>query len=162
MSEQCRQAQQIGILHSEDIDWYFRVYLMQGDSTEIIERSALFVDLTAKVRIVVAEYLSNEFTYMQTGFILAHYGRRGVTHSIWHWANWVGTWEYFCQAWYCYGRSVREMAPLDRTEPILCHHEIDIVMREGLAFRYIASHCSSHEDLVHQYRACEPMKDNIE
>lgn len=158
MSEQCRPAEQIGVLRLGDIDWDFRVYLMLGDPTEVVERSALFINLTRKVRIVVAEYLSDEFKYMRTGFILAHYGRRGVTHSIWHWADWEGTWEYFCQAWYCYGRAVDGMVPLDRTEPILCHHEIDIVMQEGIAFREIASRTSSHEELGRQYRARKPMK----
>ena len=159
MSDKCRPSQQIGVLYLEDIDWHFRVYLMLGGSTEVIEQSALFINLTKKVLIVAAEYLSDEFKYMRTGFILAHYGRRGVTHSIWHWADWEGTWECFCQAWYCYGRAIDEMSPLDRTEPILCHHEIDIVMLEGLAFRNIASHCTSHEELVRQYRACEPTRD---
>lgn len=159
MSEQCRPAQQIGVFHLEDIDWHFRVYLILGDTAEFIDRSALLQNLTKKVRIVAAEYLSDEFKYLRTGFILAHYGRRGVTYSIWHWADWDGTWEYFCQAWYCYGRTLDDMAPLDRTEPILCHHEIDVVMQEGLAFRDIASRYSSHEELVRQYRACEPTRD---
>lgn len=158
MSEQSRPAQQIEVLHLEDIDWHFRVYLMLGDTAEVIERSALLRNLSKKVRIVAAEYLSDEFKYMRTGFILAHYGRRGVTYSIWHWADWDGTWEYFCQAWYCYGRDVDGMTPLDRTEPILCQHEIDIVMQEGLTFRNIAFHCSSHDEIVRLYRACESMK----
>ena len=154
MSEPCRSANNIGILRLDDIDWQFRVYLMLGNPTEVVEQSALFLNLTRKVQIITGEYLSREFKYMRTGFILAHYGRRGVTHSIWHWADWEGTWEYFCQAWYCYGRAVDGMTPLDRTEPILCQHEIDIVMKEGLTFREIASRSANHDQLVREYRNC--------
>lgn len=158
MSERSRRAQQIGILHLEDIDWYFRVYLMLRDAAEVIEQSVLLRNLSEKVHIVVAECLSEEFKYIRTGFILAHYGRRGVAFSIWHWADWDGTWEYFCQAWYCYGRDISCMVPLDRNEPILCQHEIGIVMKEGLSFKNIAFHSSDHDEIVRLYRACEPMK----
>ncbi len=156
MSKQCRPATNIGVLHLEDIDWHLRVYLMLGNPTENIDRRSLFDNLAEKVRVVAAEYLSDEFKYMRTGFILAHYGRRGVTHSIWHWADWEGTWEYFCQAWYCYGRAVGEMVPLDRVEPILCQHEIDIVMQEGLAFRELSLHFVHHYAVIREYRESRP------
>jgi hypothetical protein len=152
MSEQLRRAIQIGVLYLKDIDWHFRVYLMLANPAEVVERAALFLNLEKKIRIIAAEYLSDEFKYLRTGFILAHYGRRGVTHSVWHWADWAGTWEYFCQAWYCYGRTLGDMVPLDRTEPVLCQHEIDIVMQAGLAFREIASRSANHDDLVREYR----------
>ena len=158
MSDKCRPAQRIGVLHLEDIDWHFRVYLMVGDLSEQIDHEALFVNLTKKARTVAAEYLSDEFKYIRSGFILAHYGRRGVTHSVWHWADWEGTWEYFCQAWYCYGRTVENMEPLDRTEPILCQHEIDIVMLEGTTCRDIAFRCDDIETVTREYRACVPSK----
>jgi len=158
MSEQCRTAQRIGVLTLEDIDWSLRVYLMLGNLSEIVDHTALFRNLAEKVRTVSSKYLSNEFKYLRSGFILAHYGRRGVTHSVWHWADWEGTWEFFCQAWYCYGRTVDQMEPLDRSEPILCQHEIDIVMLEGMAFRDIASRCTNHEEVIRCYRNCEPAR----
>ena len=156
MSERRRVAVCLGILHVEDIDWQFRVYLMKGDPSEQLDQAALFANLTDKVRIIASQYLSQEYKYMRSGFILAHYGRRGVTYSLWHWADWEGTWEYFCQAWYCYGRGVDAMGPLDRSEPILCQHEIEIVMQEGLTFREIAWQSSNHADLVKRYRQHEP------
>ena len=148
MNRGLRTAEQIGIVHVKEIDWHFRVYLMLGEPAEIVERSSLFLNLANKVRAIAKDYLSEEFKYIRTGFILAHYGRRGVTHSIWHWADWEGTWEYFCQAWYCYGRSVDNMAPLDRIEPILCQHEIDIVTHEALLFRDIASRRVALDEII--------------
>lgn len=152
MNKPFRVAEPMGILHLEDIDWYFRVYLMKGDPTETVERSALFGELMAQVRIVASDYLSSEYKYTRSGFVLAHYGRRGVTHSVWHWADWEGTWEYFCQAWYCYGRALCHMAPLDRTEPIFCYHELDLLLAESLAFRSVASQYSTFEEIVSRYR----------
>lgn len=153
MSNECRLAQLIGNLHLKEIDWYFRVYLMLGNNRELIEQSILFNNLSQKIHTIVNQFLSEEFKYVRSGFILAHYGRRGVTYSVWHWANWEGTWEYFCQAWYCYGRDVDNMEPLDRNEPILCHHEIDVVMQEALVFRDIAFRCQEHEEVACLYRA---------
>ena len=83
-----RQAQHLGIIHLKEIDWYFRVYLMRGDVNEVVDRAFLFDNLRAKIRVIAAEYLSSEFKYVRSGFILAHYGRRGVTYSFWHWADW--------------------------------------------------------------------------
>ena len=71
MSKQCRPATNIGVLHLEDIDWHLRVYLMLGNPTENIDRRSLFDNLAEKVRVVAAEYLSDEFKYMRTGFILS-------------------------------------------------------------------------------------------
>lgn len=153
MSELLRSVEPLGTLHLKDVDWHFRVYLMRGDKNEVIERDILFENLRQKVHFVVSQYLSDEFVYIRTGFILAHYGRRGVTYSIWHWADWCGTWEYFCQAWYCYGRALSEMQPLDRTEPILCQHEIEIVTLEGKAFRGLAMDGLTNEQLILQYRS---------
>jgi len=117
MNENCRTAKCVGELVVQDIDWHFRVYLMQSDPKEVIECEALFDLLEEKTRVVATDLLSNEFSYIRSGFVLAHYGRRGVTWSFWHWADWSGTWEFMCQAWYCYGRDLREMTLLDRTEP---------------------------------------------
>jgi hypothetical protein len=156
MNERLRFAEHIGNLYIQDIDWYFRVYRMLGDPSEVVEQSTLFSNLERKARIVVSQYLSDEYEYMRTGFILAHYGHRGVTHSIWHWADWVGTWEYFCQAWYCYGRAVDKMVALDRIEPILCQHEIEIVMAEALHFRNIAFSGAAHKDIISEYRNSGP------
>lgn len=133
---------------------------MLADTSEVIDRGMLFSELTREISIIATDCISAEFKYIRTGFILAHYGRRGVTHSIWHWADWEETWEYFCQAWYCYGRTIDDMSPLDRNEPVLCHYEIDIVMQEALALRDIALHCSDHDEIVRLYRAHDPLKDS--
>jgi hypothetical protein len=125
---------------------------MRGDKNEVVDRDVLFDNLLQKIRLVATQYLSSEFTYIRSGFIIAHYGRRGVTFSIWHWADWCGTWEYFCQAWYCYGREFTDMQPLDRTEPILCQHEIEIVSSEGRTFRDLAMNGLTNEQLISGYR----------
>ena len=161
MNKPSRPVEYMGILKLEDINWSFRVYLLSGDPTEVVEKDELWHLLEKKARIVDLEYLSDEYKYLRTGFILAHYGRRGVTHSIWHWADWEGTWEYFCQAWYCYGRELGRMAPLDRVEPILCQHEIEVVMYEGLKFKSLARHRTNHEDIISMYRAAEPYRQEI-
>ena len=72
MSESIRRAQPFGILCVEALDWHFRVYLLMGDSKERIDQNVLFRNLTEKVRIVAADYLSEEFKYLRSGFILAH------------------------------------------------------------------------------------------
>lgn len=156
MSEGARLPERLGVLHLEDIDWHFRVYLLRGDSSEVVGREGLFQHLGEKIRVIASRYLSDEFKYLRSGFALAHYGRRGVTYSFWHWADWVGTWEMFCQAWYCYGRSLQKMQPLDRSEPILCHHEVELVMLEAQAFRELAFRSGQHAELVQEYRECEP------
>lgn len=157
MSKPPRSAERIGTLHLNDIDWYFRVYLTRGNPEEVIDQNILFENLRQNVRLVVAEYLSDEFIYTRNGFILAHYGWRGVTYSFWHWSDWSGTWEYFCQAWYCYGRALSEVKILDRTEPILCQHEIDTVMVECKTFRDLATRGLTLKELVSKYRRCEPI-----
>ena len=155
-----RQAQKMGVLHLKDIDWYFRVYLMQGDPSESISRDKLFSNLESNVRAVAGACLSAEFAYIRSGYILAHYGRRGVAHCVWHWADWSGNWEYFCQAFYCYGRTVDKMSLLDRTEPILCLHELEVVVNEAVAFRDIAAKYSSFEEVLKHYRDSEPVRNN--
>jgi hypothetical protein len=152
MNEKCRTAKCVGVLLERDIDWHFRVYLMQSDPEELIDCEALFDLLEEKTRVVATKLLSSEFSYIRSGFVLAHYGRRGVTWSFWHWADWSGTWEFMCQAWYCYGRALEEMTLLDRTEPILCQHEITVVMDEAVAFRRLAQESADLQDLVYRYR----------
>ena len=44
------------------------------------------------------------------------------------------------------------MTPLDRTEPIVCQHEVDVVMEEALMFREIAFRSPTHEALIYDYR----------
>lgn len=156
MNKALRSAQYVGNIHLHAINWHFRVYLMLGDTSENIEKDNLFKSLEHKIKLIDDQYLSKEFIYLRSGFILAHYGRRGVTYSFWHWADWEGTWEYFCQAWYCYGRDIEGMTSLDRTEPILCQHEIDLVMKEGLLFRNIALQHTSNEEIINCYRGFTP------
>jgi hypothetical protein len=152
-----RPAHFYGMLQVEDINWAFRVYLMLGDPAEVVDKNQLFDNLAGQVRALAAEYVSSEFSYIKTGFIIAHYGRRGVAHSLWHWADWDGTWECFSQAWYCYGRTVENMTPLDRAEPVFCLHELHVVMNECAAFRTIASSCKTHAEIIEQYRECSPI-----
>src|SRR5579875_3750641 len=131
MNDGYRGVEFLGSLPIEDVGWKVRIYLIRGDTSEVIDRDDLSERLSAKIRAVESGHLSSEFAYTRTGFVLAHYGRRGVTYSIWHWADWNGTWECFCQAWYCYGRALDEMVALDRTEPIFCHHELELVAAEA-------------------------------
>jgi hypothetical protein len=156
MSKTGRQAEMVGILRLPEPDWHLRVYLMRGDPNEVVAHDCLMETLAAKVKALIANYLSDEFTYVRSGFIVAHFGRRGVTYSIWHWADWVGTWEYFCQAWYCYGRDLSSMEPLDRREPIVCHHEVGVVAAEADCFIGLVLSGLSYGELVSQYREACP------
>ena len=157
MNKGLRAAERLGILDVDDLDWKFRVYLMRGDCSETIDRDRLLENLTRKVRRITGEFLSTEFQYIRSGFVIAHYGRRGVTYSFWHWADWEGTWEYFCQAWYCYGRAIDQMEPLDRSEPLLCQHEIDLVGAEAVSFREIVMSSTNIEEVRRRYRTAEPL-----
>lgn len=152
MSNKYRAAKQVGLVSLDELDWFMRVYLMQSDPYEKIEKKVLLDILSEKVTAIAEEYLSDEFEYIRSGFVLAHFGRRGVTFNLWHWANWAGTWEYFCQAWYCYGRDIYNMEPLDRSEPIFCQHEIDIVLQEALIFREISFLGKNNEEVAMMYR----------
>jgi hypothetical protein len=152
MREGVRAVERIGVVQVKEINWHLRAYLMRSDPAEPVDRKALLNDIEAKVRILETEHLSDEFDYLRSGFSITHYGRRGVTLSIWHWADWGQTWEYFSHAWYCYGRETRQMLPLDRREPILSHHELDVVMGEGVGFRNIAARSDRREDLLRDYR----------
>ena len=149
-------AERIENLYLSDIDWLFRVYLMRSDPTEHISHDELLVRLAQKVKTVARGLLSHEFSYIRSGFILAHYGRRGVTFALWHWADWEGTWEYFCQAWYCYGRDLDHMELLDRNEPIMCQHEVELIMKETTAFRELLLKYDTQSVLVKQYRDSQP------
>jgi hypothetical protein len=153
MSKERRPLRCLQALYLEDNDWYFRVYVIASKATEVVDEDQLFLNLERHARTIAGKHLSAEFTYIRSGFVIAHYGRRGVTHSFWHWARWGDTWEYFCQAWYGYGRNVDLMAPLDRNEPILCVYEIDIVMREALALQDLAKTSRSNDDILQNYRS---------
>jgi hypothetical protein len=152
MNRKQRFVERVGTLHVPDIDWWFRVYMIRGDINETIVHEDLFENLRGKVKSIAVSYLSEEFEYIRSGFIITHFGRRGVTFSFWHWADWEGTWEYFCQSWYCYGRALTSMEPLDRKEPILCEHEIDLVAFEGAFFTELASQNAGVDEITHKFR----------
>ncbi len=152
MNDGLRRAEPLGVLNLADIGWHLRVYLMRGNPTESIDRDELFSNLSEKVRLIEHGYLSSEFSYIRSGFAIAHYGRRGVTYTIWHWADWNGTWECFSHAWYCYHRETARMEPLERSEPAFCHHELKVVATEGRLFLTICSRHGGQNDIVDAYR----------
>jgi len=152
MNSSVRQAQVLSDLYLEDIDWHFHVYLYRADDNEIVDQRTLSAILESQVRIVADKYLASEFVYLRSGYILAHYGRRGITHAIWHWGDWAGTWECFSQTFYGYGRSGSNMSILDRSEPLFCWHEIAVIAEEMRAFSRLARLNVSRSELVRRLR----------
>ena len=152
MSRALRSALPIGVLELPDIDWHLRLYVIRADTSEVVDVAALRGHIAEKVRLIESGCLSDEFVYIRSGFVIAHYGRRGVTFSIWHWADWNGSWESFCHAWYCYGRAITEMEFLDRREPVFCHHELKIVATEGFGFLKICDQAADIKEITCGYR----------
>lgn len=96
-------------------------------------------DLTAQcVRNLEESGLSGEFTYARFGFFLSHFGRRGITCSLFHFGLWVDMPEVFASSWYSYGHGGGDLERLDFREPLMCIHEIPVALAETLLFKEIA------------------------
>src|SRR6476646_11162176 len=119
----------------EESRWCLRNYLLQADpaeETNLADHNAHILRLIVEID---THYLSNEFEYFRTGFVLGHVGQRGICVSVWHWGTWGTTHEIFNHSWYCYGRDYRLLKPLDRKEPVFCEFEVPILVEEFEFFR---------------------------
>lgn len=107
--------------------WLLDIYTIRYDEKEIITDERVDSVLDICVQEIEKNCMSKEFKYARTGFSFVHFGRRGITVSIWHLGNWEQTNEIFSCSWYCYGRDISGLELLDSAEPVLCQYEIDLL-----------------------------------
>lgn len=119
--------------------WCFRNYLLRADPSEEVDVSNHNRHLRRLVQEIEDRYLSSEFEYFHTGFILGHLGHRGIHISVWHWGKWGTTHEAFNQSWYTYGRNYDLLAFLERVEPVFCEFEVPLLVAEFEFFRRIVA-----------------------
>ena len=122
-----------------DTGWYFRSYLIQAEADEAVAIEVYTNRLFSLVTEIERTQLSNEFDYFKVGFIVGHFGKRGICVSIWHWGKWLTSYELFNQCWYTYGRDVQTLSLLDRKEPICCQFDVPILIKEFEFFHAIAT-----------------------
>lgn len=125
------------------LDVYFeKVLLSESEKLAVISR--LLEEIEDK-------YLTDEFNHLKVGFVLLHFGRRGTTFSIWHWAEWGGTYEVFNQAWYCYSHNIEEIEILGVEEPVLCNLDCEVIFSEIRRFKEICDNFERVEDVIRRY-----------
>jgi len=110
--------------------WLLDVYTIIYNEKETILEECVKSIVDRCVHEIEKKCMSNEFEYARTGFSFVHFGRRGITVSIWHLGNWGQTNEVFCCSWYCYGRNISGMELLDSAEPILSKYEIRLLEKK--------------------------------
>lgn len=119
--------------------WYFRNYLIQAEPEEVVAIEDYTKHVSGLVTDIELYQLSSEFQYFKVGFIVGHFGKRGICVSIWHWGKWLASHELFNQCWYTYGRDIRALSMLDRKEPICCQFEMPILIEEFNLFHTVAT-----------------------
>ena len=134
----CRKTQLLSPLELET-GWCLRNYLICANTAEIVALDGYTEQLICLVKQIENSELSCEFQYFRLGFIVGHFGKRGICISIWHWGKWLTSQELFNQCWYTYGRDLKTLSILDRKEPILCQFEAPILMQELQLFHRVAS-----------------------
>lgn len=133
-----RHVQLLSHVHLET-GWYFRNYLIKANASEDIDVCGYIGRLHKVVEQVEEQHLSKEFEYFKVGFIVGHFGRRGVCISVWHWGKWLKTHEMFNQRWYTYGRDLNSLALLGGDEPVFCQFEVPVLVKEFALFHEVAS-----------------------
>ena len=133
-----RQVQLLDPIEN-DHHWFLRNYLIRAAADEDIDVQAYIIRLHDLVDKLEHHQLSPEFEYLRIGFVLGHFGRRGVFVSLWHWGKWVTTLELFNQRWYAYGRDLDALLPLDAKEPMFSEFDVSILKKEFALFDQITS-----------------------
>lgn len=119
--------------------WYLRHYLIRADNIEKIDHATLIRSFDRIIENFEEVHKLKSIDYFNIGFIISHYGKRGICISIWHWGNWKFTCEMFVINWYCYGRDISKIKFLSINEPRLCVHEVPIITQEMKLFYEISS-----------------------
>lgn len=119
--------------------WSVRSYLVRHDPAEQVDVQELNVHLRLLMDEVHSQHCSSEFDYYRVGFLITHYGRRGVCVSLWHWGRWGISHEMFGQSWYTYGRNLRMLEFMDRSEPLFSQYEMPILLAEFRLFGSLSS-----------------------
>lgn len=125
----------------EESRWCLRNYLLRANTVEEISVDEHNAHIVRLIDEIDSQYLSQEFEYYRTGFVLGHFGQRGICISIWHWGAWGTTREIFNHAWYSYGRDYDSLRYMDRKEPAFCEFEVPILVEEFRFFRESVANC---------------------
>lgn len=134
--------------------WHLRNYFIRAEAAEVIDLDLYSMHLRRLVSQIEQHHLSVEFEYFRIGFIVGHYGKRGICISIWHWGKWLASHELFNQRWYTYGRDLTCLEFLDEKEPVFCQFEVPVLLREFELFHKVASEGFERNgrDLFMQFR----------
>lgn len=125
-----RRIEQIVRPHCEQ--WQLVSYLIRSNPNEAIDLHKHNEHLERIIRELETHCLSGEFEYDKTGFIISHFGNRGIHIAVWHWGRWGTTREVFSHSWYSFGRDYDSLSLLDIKEPIFSEFEIPLIVTEFL------------------------------
>lgn len=151
MNEKGRLVEKIFLKKYLGNEWLLNIYILKNDKLEVI--SSDLYDEIIKARLIDLESscFSDEFIYLKTGFVILHFGRRGVSVNVWHVGEWGTTCEVFCCNWYCYERKYDEFELLDSAEPSLCMHDLCIAINELENFSEIFNNRNFENDFKKKY-----------
>ena len=131
--------------------WDMAVYVIVHPAKMPWTSDSIYQEVERLLYIIEKELLTREFNYKFFGFVVCHFGRRGVGITIWHWGDWDGTWEMFNHGWYCYGDNPDKLELLDVREPVFCNHDLNIILREIEIMKACLEAASSIDDLRLRY-----------
>ena len=109
--------------------WNIKCYLILAKVSEIVDLQ-MAGDAVCRILAEIVQGCDAAYTLERRGFVIIHFGNRGICFSVWHWGRWGETKELFSYAWYVIGRDYQTLQMLQRTDPVCCWHELDIVAAE--------------------------------
>lgn len=119
--------------------WYLRHYIIKANDEEIVDATVLTQQISRFTEEVEARHFSSEYEYFKYGFVISHFGNRGVCFTIWHWGRWGSTLELYQQSWYTYGRDLDKLSLLDSADPASCFFELPTICHELTLFQSLVS-----------------------
>lgn len=137
-------------------EWRLRLYVMRAVAESAPSSSELEPVLGRCLGELRRHGLTEEYEYAYAGWVIFHFGRRGISIAVWHWAEWSTTWELFCRVWYAYGSAIEDAELLDAREPILCHYDWPVIESEVAQMRDSIAACDTLEDIRERYCQWRP------
>lgn len=119
--------------------WFLRHYIIKANSEEIVDSAVLTQQICKFTEEIEAHHFSGEYEYFRYGFVISHFGNRGVCFTIWHWGRWGSTLELYQQSWYTYGRDLGKLSLLESADPVSCFFELPTICNELALFQSLVS-----------------------
>lgn len=105
------------------------VYIFAADAEKQWNEAQIIATLDEMLVRLEDHSFNDEFNYLKFGFSMVHFGRRGITITIWHWGKWGETLELFWSGWYAFHDHLI-FDSLTAQEPVMCIYECDAVANE--------------------------------